>query len=586
MRTRLQIEYVRLLNWVEVAGLVEYEGKDLPESLKTDRLVLVAILTEIRVLMDDFAELHGKYYQLRPDQQSSDRVLLTDTELVEEFASISIPYQKKQQGRRYPRGTNRLIAMGRDMKAIVKNPRRLQWVSAGHEDFAKLLGRLSELNDYLHELMRGKKARDLELITRKSYLEMVQIKDSVEELKMLVTATRFKVGGGFTSMPDEKAQDSQLLGSLADFKRFNIEQPIQLNGAPPNYEDIMPLTTDNVFNVFYQNNDQPQDNKGVFSRRQGACEDSCRRKKQVWFEWKAYSYGDWDDEMQREPPIPEDLQRVQKLVALLQRPKPKEFCTPECLGYFDEQDRSKTNGPITGEFQFGLVFLKPEDSIVVSLSELLQDQHVFMPGLADRVAIAQKVAQCILYLHAVDWLHKSLCSSNVLFFSTRGLADLTSPRVSGFELARPDTVEAQTINPLTTEEQLHRWDLYRHPDYQGSGRRPMYRKTYDIYSLGILMLELAYWKSIDGILGIENPETAQTAELKAIRSRLLDEPKHLNYIKQNVGERYHDAVKACIIGPTAFGIAENQDELQLETEATLQQGYYERVVITLQDIRL
>lgn len=40
MRTRLQIEYLRLLDWTEVAGLIEYkDGQDLPDSLKSDRFV-------------------------------------------------------------------------------------------------------------------------------------------------------------------------------------------------------------------------------------------------------------------------------------------------------------------------------------------------------------------------------------------------------------------------------------------------------------------------------------------------------------------------------------------------------------------
>ena len=585
MRTRLQIEYVRLLNWVEVAGLVEYEGKDLPKDLKTDRLVLVAILSEIRVLMDDFAELHGKYYQLRPDQLVSDRPAATDTELVEEFASISISYEKKQGPRKYPRGTNRLIAMGRDMKAIVKNPRRLQWVSGGSEDFAKLLARLTELNDYLHELIRSKRAKDLELITRKSYLEMIQIKSSVEELKLLVTAAAFKVDVRPTNTRLDDVHHFQLLGSLADFKRFNIEQPFSPDGAPPSYEEVISSIPDNVFNVSRDAQVAASYLEETF-RYQGTCDDRNGHRKPVWIEWKAYNYGDWNEKMQRELPIAEDVQRVQKLVALLQRPKPKEFCTPECLGYFDEQDKSKINGPISGDFRFGLVFIKPNDTTAVSLLELLQDSRVPMPALTDRVTIAHKVAQCILYLHAVDWLHKSVHSNNIVFFAKGDTAILESPQVSGFELARPDTIDAQTVNPFTTEERLHGSDLYVHPNYQGSGRRPTYRKTYDIYSLGIVMLELAYWKAIHKIMRIEDPEKAPTADIESIRKRLLSEPKHLNYLKQNIGQRYHDAVKACIIGPTAFGIAENQDELELETEATLQQSYYESVVIALQDIRL
>jgi len=40
MRTRLLIEYLRLLDWSKVTGLIELsEGGNFPESLRTDRLI-------------------------------------------------------------------------------------------------------------------------------------------------------------------------------------------------------------------------------------------------------------------------------------------------------------------------------------------------------------------------------------------------------------------------------------------------------------------------------------------------------------------------------------------------------------------
>lgn len=73
-------------------------------------------------------------------------------------------------------------------KDVVRHPKRLKWVAFDRDVFKKLLGRLTELNDYLHEMMHGHQARALEVATQRTYLEMVQVRVSVDELKHLVTA--------------------------------------------------------------------------------------------------------------------------------------------------------------------------------------------------------------------------------------------------------------------------------------------------------------------------------------------------------------------------------------------------------------
>jgi len=44
-------------------------------------------------------------------------------------------------------------------------------------------------------------------------------------------------------------------------------------------------------------------------------------------------------------------------------------------------------------------------------------------------------------------------------------------------------------------------DLYRHPRVQGTGNRETasaggFKKSYDLYSLGVVLLEIAYWKPL------------------------------------------------------------------------------------------
>lgn len=162
MRTRLQIEYLRLLDWTQVAGLVELkDGEDLPESLRTDRLTMVAILPEIRALLEDFAEINGQYIQLKPDDDSNLSEDGEKLDIVEEFRHLSLSYETTVGKRSYIRGFNRLAKKASMAKDIIKNPKQLKWVAFDAETFIRMLQRLTSLNDYLAELMRGSQARHL-----------------------------------------------------------------------------------------------------------------------------------------------------------------------------------------------------------------------------------------------------------------------------------------------------------------------------------------------------------------------------------------------------------------------------------------
>lgn len=168
MRTRLQIEHRRLLDWSHVAGLIELpDGEDLPESLRTDRLVLVAVLTEIRTLMEDFSEINGRYAQLKPKEEAKENrdAEAEDLDLVEEFQQVSLSYEKKTGERKYLRGLGHIAKTASMVKGVVRNPKQLIWVAFDADVFVKLLGRLTDLNDYLVELMHGSQARQLELTT-------------------------------------------------------------------------------------------------------------------------------------------------------------------------------------------------------------------------------------------------------------------------------------------------------------------------------------------------------------------------------------------------------------------------------------
>ena len=579
MRTRLQIEYARLLDWCEVVGLIkDSEGQGLPESLKVDTIVLFAVLTEIRVSMEDLADISGKYIELNPEMDATTEKSAVELDLLEEFSHITLSYDKKGGHRKYPRGLNS-IARGTSMaSSIARNPKRLQWMAFDKDVFLKLLGRLTEFNDHLYELLHGHQARALELATQKSYLEMVQMRASVEELKQLVTAAMLLQEhdpGEFSSAPTRR-RNEKTLASLAGFKRLNAafdEFPRQHSKVREQVTTCSQLT---YSKVFYDEKNASTLSVDGRIHVEGKLYPGDGTEQSVWIEWKAYKTK-YSRRLEKHVPLPENLKRVKELVSLLESDKPRQFCAPQCLGFFDDRDDVKES---QHDARFGLVFQKPEkSSLPVSLRQMIcRGPKV---SLTDRVSLAHKISTCVLYLQTVNWLHKGLRSDSVMFLSDD--SSLDTPYVTGFEYARPDRDGETTLGGTEVNDHVM---LYVHPNYQGSDAKGTYRKTFDIYSLGIILLEIAYWKRIEHILGIDMNE-ATPAQLKGIRGRLLQpNSEYLALVKADLGDRYHVAVRSCIEGPSAFGIGAAESESEIQTGAKLQHGFVTLVVDALGSISI
>ena len=580
MRTRLQIEYSRLSDWTEAAGLIEYDGgQHLPDILKTDRLVLVAILTEIRSSMEDLADINGRYIDLQPDEDPVKKKQAMKLELIEEYSDIALSYEKRAAERKYLRGLNHIVRGTAMAKDIIKHPKQLEWVAFDRDVFKQILVRLTELNDHLHEMMHGHQARALEAATERTYLEMVQVRTSVDELKHLVTAAMLlqERDTGESSRSVLRRRNEKSLAALAGFKSLNAANEAHSSHKPPAYESAMKrtrLTFSSMSSLCDTTN-----SCGLFSsvrtRTEGKYYPSNGTERHVWVEWKTYKT-EYDSRLDKHVPTKKTVRRVEELVALLQSEKPEQFCAPRCLGYFDDRDDTAES---QHDYRFGLVFEKPNpDSMPKSLHQMLPERK---PSLTNRVFLAHKIATCVLYLHAVDWLHKALRSDSILFFpDNNNNANLGQPKLTGFEFARPDK-----HGETTTTGEANEWcELYVHPNYQGSNAKGTYRKTFDIYSLGIILLEISYWKPIEQIVGID-PDCAQLAELKSIRSRLLDpEAGHLAQVLADQGEKYHEAVKCCLEGRPAFGIGEEEDEADVLTGAKLQHAFMTHVVDALESI--
>jgi serine/threonine protein kinase len=120
-----------------------------------------------------------------------------------------------------------------------------------------------------------------------------------------------------------------------------------------------------------------------------------------------------------------------------------------------------------------------------------------MPGgarhsITARIDLTKKLALSLYFVHAYDYVHKHIRPENILILPES--ADCKSPEHIGkpllihFGQVRKFTQISQRIgNPVFLRE------IYRHPSRQGSDVQVMHTFRHDIYSFGVVLLELALW---------------------------------------------------------------------------------------------
>ncbi|ETS76099.1 hypothetical protein PFICI_11486 [Pestalotiopsis fici W106-1] len=138
----------------------------------------------------------------------------------------------------------------------------------------------------------------------------------------------------------------------------------------------------------------------------------------------------------------------------------------------------------------------------VSLSSLMRKETQVAtgfkrPSLERRLQLAQDLASAIYSFGLIRWFHKDFNSQNVVFFRDKAepaaiLFD--SPYIAGFSIARPDTAAQKSLD-VNREAQA----IYMHPDLRRRepNDRPRYHRKYEMYSLGLVLCEIAMWATID-----------------------------------------------------------------------------------------
>ena len=613
------VEYHRLLNW---AKLVKLDYTD--ESLVLNHMsrdVVMNVMQQQSKLLNSFGRFDKKYRKLALPllKETSEEFTISCNRLLKNGSAVGSSTLQVADGeavRFPPTSTDPLVLKAIDFTKKFKDaPRRLTWAIFNKEKMEDLIEKLANYNDKMNEaLSQGQLESVVNMQTRTSYQILVMNRnlETLAEIiqSQMITSQRRQPritdlgddDDGFNNGVILPQRRIETFGALAQSKAVNLaiedsteftpevgkslrllnpEEATKICKTEISIEDMRPRQGEEKAprgGAYFEEDYEKGERTEAFHRNHiTSVWDS------VWVEWKTAD------------PAPGQVdlntmieERVKKLTALLKNNSKKDtdirslqFRAPQCLGYFKDIEGGR----------FGIVFRTPEKvpatetptSLYDLLVKAVDDEDAIVPSLTTRVDLMRLLAETIERLHAVDWLHKGLRSTNILFFKKpdSGEVNFADPYISGFDYSRPAGRDDLTERP---SDDLFA-DFYRHPFVQRQGNKGGFRKSHDIYSLGILLLEIAYWKPLAKILRIDS-QFAKPKDAYNVRNRLLTEPTWLQKVKSYQGDTVENVIYSCIEGPKALGLpSDDIDPKDTQAGAELQRAFGEYVVARLEHMR-
>ena len=173
-------------------------------------------------------------------------------------------------------------------------------------------------------------------------------------------------------------------------------------------------------------------------------------------------------------------------------------------------------------------------------------QMTILPTLEERYQLANLLAEGMLKLHSISWLHKGFTSNSVVFFDHGDGFNVIHPLMLGFGLGRTSEKTAETID---LRHMGSEFKIYQHPDLRTDTHK-RYEMRYDIYSFGLVLLEIGLWQSIYYF-----KEKNQDAQQFRRKVRNICE----THLPHYMGKGYQRAVLRCIDDDDMWKEAQGND---------------------------
>lgn len=262
-----------------------------------------------------------------------------------------------------------------------------------------------------------------------------------------------------------------------------------------------------------------------------------------------------------------DMSRFEKLSAGLQTEPQRSPGSwtglPQLLGYFEDMDNSRLGLVYHFPPGFNPISYEPLThntlNTLCSLSDLLARPD-FEPTLEAKFRLAYNLANTVFDMHARGITHGNLTNSSISFCKAVGVepgmgageVDIRRPLISSFDLFPESFQEGST--PTTS--------LYRHPlDPKTTAQQSLLSnpdsKSFDVYSLGMLLLSIGMWTNLENL--VSSPSATSVPEVV------------LEQLAKNCGTLYMKAVQTCwkaVDEELAAGTESNQVMTRVQVSAS------------------
>lgn len=113
------------------------------------------------------------------------------------------------------------------------------------------------------------------------------------------------------------------------------------------------------------------------------------------------------------------------------------------------------------ELPCSLYSLLPRNNYSIQNEKLL-GLNRFIPSLEQRYKLASALADGVLSLLSVDWMHKTITSRNIVVYRASGMLKIDSPQFLGFGFARRERPDERSVD--VRDETPSPWRFWQHPE--------------------------------------------------------------------------------------------------------------------------
>jgi len=336
------------------------------------------------------------------------------------------------------------------------------------------------------------------------------------QVKIIQIEVHNRPSSGSSGRPSaimDKLQQSNIVDDVRSLGLASDLQLAQLSLAPPTNSTPTQLE---IFNF------------SAFEEAAVVMRSNTRRLVQLSDRYALLEYKEFNADERGRPP-PSSSARINQLSRILQKPKSDRYHTLQCDGYYC------SNG------YFVLIFTLP-NSMSPSYTTLSDRLQQSAPALEGRFYLARQLCATLIQLHTVGWVHKSFRSDNCLFFPSNSSGSVAGSKdfcLSGWEYSRP---ELEFSSRLPEAEDIAQ-NIYRHP-HQWGLPTVKFSKTHDVYSLGVVLLEIGRWKRAIAFLGSSFSGCVLGPDVKNCLVGAANNAK----LRVSMGKRYQAVVLKCLQG--------------------------------------